>query len=76
MEKTVNPRCPICDKPIDKNNDKDGDRAGRSFPFCSSRCQLVDLSNWIGERYAIPGEEVADPEPPDELKGPGSNFPN
>jgi endogenous inhibitor of DNA gyrase (YacG/DUF329 family) len=23
-------------------------------PFCSERCQLVDLQGWFGERYRIP----------------------
>lgn len=24
-------------------------------PFCSERCQMLDLGNWLGERYRIPG---------------------
>jgi endogenous inhibitor of DNA gyrase (YacG/DUF329 family) len=28
------------------------------LPFCSARCQMVDLSNWLGERYTVPGESV------------------
>jgi endogenous inhibitor of DNA gyrase (YacG/DUF329 family) len=28
------------------------------MPFCSARCQMVDLSNWLGERYTVPGEAV------------------
>ncbi len=28
-------------------------------PFCSERCQLLDLQNWIDERYRVPGEPVA-----------------
>jgi len=26
-------------------------------PFCSERCRLIDLGEWIEERYAIPGED-------------------
>ncbi len=26
-------------------------------PFCSKRCQLIDLGSWIDERYAIPEEK-------------------
>ena len=25
-------------------------------PFCSERCKLVDLQNWVGEHYRVPGE--------------------
>ena len=41
--------CPICKKPT----------AAEFKPFCSKRCSDVDLGNWFGERYAIPGTEVA-----------------
>jgi len=26
-------------------------------PFCSDRCQLIDLGAWTEERYRIPAEE-------------------
>ncbi|MBI1876560.1 MAG: DNA gyrase inhibitor YacG [Acidobacteria bacterium] len=29
-------------------------------PFCSERCQLLDLANWVDGRYSVPSEE---PEP-------------
>ncbi len=35
-------------------------------PFCSERCQLLDLAAWAEGRYRIPGEPVpneADEEP-------------
>jgi endogenous inhibitor of DNA gyrase (YacG/DUF329 family) len=28
-------------------------------PFCSERCQLIDLGAWTTERYRIPTEESA-----------------
>jgi len=28
-------------------------------PFCSERCQLIDLGGWLTERHAIPGESAA-----------------
>lgn len=28
------------------------------FPFCSSRCRLIDLGRWLGEKYQV----AADPE--------------
>lgn len=41
------PLCPICEK----------NRAKPEFkPFCSKRCADVDLSRWLSDGYAIPGE--------------------
>ena len=38
-------------------------------PFCSERCQLLDLSAWANERYRIPGDPVPtrDPDNDDEI---------
>jgi len=50
-------RCPICKE--------SGAWEGNPFrPFCSERCKLIDLDNWLGERYRSPsrvgpGEEDA-----------------
>lgn len=27
------------------------------FPFCSSRCKLIDLGRWLGDSYALPARE-------------------
>ena len=33
-------------------------------PFCSERCQQIDLGNWATERYRLPeNSKVADDEP-------------
>ncbi|MGC3999033.1 MAG: DNA gyrase inhibitor YacG [Anaeromyxobacter sp.] len=32
----------------------------RSFPFCSDRCRLIDLGNWLGESYRVPGPLAGD----------------
>ena len=48
--------CPICKKPT----------AEIYEPFCSKRCSDVDLGNWLGERYTIPGTEAAKIDPEDE----------
>lgn len=45
--------CPICKKPT----------AAEFTPFCSKRCSDVDLGNWFGGRYVIPGMEVAEKVP-------------
>ena len=38
--------CPVCNKPANK----------KYRPFCSSRCKLIDLGNWIDGSYRLPGE--------------------
>jgi uncharacterized protein len=41
--------CPTCRQPAARDGNK-------LFPFCSERCQLVDLGRWINEDYRIPDE--------------------
>lgn len=41
--------CPICKKTIEEAPDDFGPR-----PFCSKRCKMVDLGNWLNEAYRIP----------------------
>jgi endogenous inhibitor of DNA gyrase (YacG/DUF329 family) len=48
-------KCPICRKQVQKGD--------AYFPFCSERCQLIDLGNWASEKYVIstplrPGEDT------------------
>jgi endogenous inhibitor of DNA gyrase (YacG/DUF329 family) len=43
----ANPKCPICKRPL-----KAG-RATPSYPFCTPRCKLIDLGNWLGDNYVI-----------------------
>jgi len=42
--------CPICHKPAIKEY----------IPFCSKRCEQVDLGKWLTERYTIPVVEMDD----------------
>lgn len=28
------------------------------LPFCSERCKLLDLRNWVDGRYRVPGEDA------------------
>lgn len=42
--------------------------ANRVRPFCSERCQMVDLGKWAGEGYRVAGGAVEDREHPDDLK--------
>ncbi|GIX13311.1 MAG: DNA gyrase inhibitor YacG [Paracoccaceae bacterium] len=39
--------CPICGKPTE----------ARHRPFCSRRCQQIDLGRWLSGAYAIPVAE-------------------
>jgi endogenous inhibitor of DNA gyrase (YacG/DUF329 family) len=40
--------CPICKHPFEKA--RDGLKQG---PFCSARCRLVDLGNWLDGAYRV-----------------------
>ncbi|RII01121.1 DNA gyrase inhibitor YacG [candidate division NPL-UPA2 bacterium Unc8] len=42
----MKPRCPICKKSYQNDNNK-------YFPFCSSRCRLADLGDWLDGKYRI-----------------------
>jgi len=42
--------CPTCRR---RGVVKEGNKV---FPFCSERCQLVDLGRWLSEEYRIPIE--------------------
>ncbi|MBI5477397.1 MAG: DNA gyrase inhibitor YacG [Deltaproteobacteria bacterium] len=53
---TSAPKCPTCGGPVPPTS--------AAFPFCSSRCRLVDLGRWLGEEYRIPAVED-DVDPPD-----------
>jgi endogenous inhibitor of DNA gyrase (YacG/DUF329 family) len=44
--------CPIC-KTVLENAPADFE----SRPFCSARCKLVDLGNWLDGSYRIPSAE-------------------
>ncbi len=44
------PNCPICHKPS----------VEASRPFCSARCQQVDLNKWFTASYAVPAVELDD----------------
>jgi endogenous inhibitor of DNA gyrase (YacG/DUF329 family) len=48
----------MCRKPVDSAIDAD-------FPFCSERCQLLDLGNWASEKYVVsePLFEEEEPSP-------------
>ncbi len=43
--------CPICQRKCPDDSD-----AAKFRPFCSQRCQQVDLMRWVDGRYAIVDE--------------------
>lgn len=47
-------RCPICKNQIAREKSD-------FTPFCSRRCKLIDLGNWLGENYRIPEDAEAEP---------------
>jgi endogenous inhibitor of DNA gyrase (YacG/DUF329 family) len=42
-------KCPICDKPAETKENP-------HRPFCSARCKLLDLGNWVDENYRVPSQ--------------------
>ena len=47
------PTCPTCGDPVDQ------DSPLAIMPFCSRRCQQIDLGRWLDEKFSLPleGEE-------------------
>ncbi len=43
--------CPTCGAPV--SGREPGGHVSPSFPFCSRRCQLVDLGHWLDGAYRI-----------------------
>lgn len=52
--------CPICSTAVLQPAENGAAAAGshRYRPFCSARCQGIDLGNWLGERYTVPGDPL------------------
>ncbi len=48
-------KCPICSRGLEAAGDI------KYRPFCSRRCADVDLARWLGDGYAVAGDDV----PPD-----------
>lgn len=55
--KTITVNCPTCQKPVEWSDNSP------YRPFCSKRCQLIDLGEWADEEKRIPSnEDVSDSE--------------
>ena len=63
-------RCPICKKPV-KAPDPSTPKHLRFFPFCSNRCRVVDLGEWLNPDYRIPTK----PEEQEDEPAPGPGEP-
>jgi endogenous inhibitor of DNA gyrase (YacG/DUF329 family) len=55
--------CPICKRPVDES---DRNTPDSPFPFCSSRCKLIDLGRWLGGKYQIPVVEEDESDTPED----------
>lgn len=45
--------CAICGKPAVRGAVVDAKKGVDAFPFCSFRCQTIDLGKWLSEEYRI-----------------------
>jgi endogenous inhibitor of DNA gyrase (YacG/DUF329 family) len=52
-------KCPTCGNPVEWKENP-------FRPFCSERCQLVDLGKWVDGEYCVPGEQL----PPEAVEQP------
>ena len=43
--------CPTCGKLVPSSSES------LSFPFCSDRCKMLDLANWLDGNYRIAAQE-------------------
>jgi endogenous inhibitor of DNA gyrase (YacG/DUF329 family) len=46
--------CPTCSAPVEWSPESP------YRPFCSRRCKLIDLGEWLQEERRIPGERLDD----------------
>jgi endogenous inhibitor of DNA gyrase (YacG/DUF329 family) len=51
MSSASKPSCPICKNGVAKPPENEW------FPFCSSRCKVLDLSKWLNNEYTVPAVE-------------------
>jgi endogenous inhibitor of DNA gyrase (YacG/DUF329 family) len=66
LDSNMKNKCPLCKKVIDKATRQVSRKEG-FYPFCSSRCKLIDLGKWLDSNYRIPVK------PEDEEQGTDEN---
>ncbi|WP_045119862.1 DNA gyrase inhibitor YacG [Haliangium ochraceum] len=70
VSKSATP-CIVCNEPALPRPDN------AAHPFCSPRCQMVDLGRWLDGDYCIPGEPLEDiSSEPEGGSGGGFGFPH
>lgn len=50
---TTTVACPTCGRSVTWTESE------RWRPFCSERCKLIDLGEWLDEKHRIPGEPAS-----------------
>lgn len=58
LDKPATVRCPNCGKKVAWT------ASARWKPFCSERCRLIDLGEWMNERHRIAGDPAVDEDLP------------
>ena len=51
MNKILNVKCPNCKEEFNYYSSE-------FRPFCTERCQMIDMGHWFNESYALPTKEV------------------
>ncbi len=52
--KIITAKCPTCDTPVK------WEKGSVWRPFCSERCKLIDLGDWLEENHRIPDTDKPD----------------
>lgn len=63
-------KCPICKKAFKVSSEKPFKDAA-FFPFCSERCRLIDLGQWLDSEYKVILQL-----PPENMENPPETPPN
>lgn len=53
--KTLNVSCPRCQKKFNYYSSE-------FRPFCSEKCRLIDLGQWLNESYTVPAHKLTEEE--------------
>lgn len=53
--KKIEVQCPSCKKTFEY-------KTSEWRPFCSERCRLVDLGQWLTESYSVPAAKLSEEE--------------
>ncbi len=53
--KKLEVKCPTCEKKFDYY-------FSEFRPFCSDRCRLIDLGQWLSESYSVPVQKLTEEE--------------